>query len=92
MSEMTLDKNYHIFHVTKRIATGDITIGYYYSDDKHKVEEYLMNWDVDFDKCEVVPIVDLVHDIHVGGRRKHRSVSDTEIGKMFRKILGEKHE
>ena len=92
MAEMTLDKNYHIFKVTKRIATGDTTIGYYYSDDKKKVEEYLLKWDVHFDNVEVIPIVDLEHDISVGGRRRHRSVTDTEIGRMFRKILGGHHD
>ena len=88
MSEMVLDKNYHVFKVSKRIATGDSVIGYYYSDDKKKVEDYLHKWDVHFDKVEVIPIVDIVNDINVGGRRKtHQSITDTEIGRMFRKIL-----
>ena len=91
--EMVLDKNYHIFKVTKKIATGDCVLGYYYSDDKKKVEEYLHKWDVHFDNVEVIPIVDIVNDINVGGRRRHhQSITDTEIGRMFRKIIGGHHE
>lgn len=92
MAGMVLDKNYHIFKATKRIATGDTVIGYYYSDDKRKVEEYLMRWDVHFDSVEVIPVVDLEGSVSVGGRIRHRSITDTEIGKMFRKILGGDHE
>lgn len=93
MSEMVLDKNYHVFKVTKKIATGDSVLGYYYSDDKKKVEEYLHKWDVHFDKVEVIPIVDIVNDINVGGRRKtHQSITDTEIGRMFRRIIGHHEE
>lgn len=89
---MVLDKNYHIFKVTKKIATGDSVLGYYYSDDKKKVEEYLHKWDVHFDNVEVIPIVDIVNDINVGGRRHHQSITDTEIGRMFRRIIGHHEE
>lgn len=87
--DMILNKDFHIFKVTRKVATGDAIIGYYYSDDKRKIEEYLLNWDIDFDTVEVIHVVDLFNDIHVGGRRKHRGITDTEIGRMFRKIIGE---
>ena len=91
MSEMVLDRNYHIFKVTRRVATGHQVIGYYYADDKKRIEEYLNKWDVAFDKIEVVPIVNVVEADEVCRKihpRHHQSISDTEIGKLFRKIIG----
>lgn len=83
---MTLDKNFHIYKATKKTALGQTEIGYYYSDSRVKVAEYLEKWDVDFDQITVVPVINIEEDIKVGGRVHKPTLNDETIGKIFKRF------